>query len=67
MVRGGNIDGEIIGEYKVEKNGDIENWRVGEKGVKEVGGEMDIVNGEKKVVVIKENVKKKGEKKMVEK
>jgi 3-oxoadipate CoA-transferase, beta subunit len=67
MVRGGHLDMAILGAYQVAQNGDLANWRVGDKGVPAVGGAMDLVHGAKQVVVITEHVTKNGEPKLVEK
>ena len=66
MVRGGHLDVAILGAYQVAQNGDLANWRVGEKGVPAVGGAMDLVHGAKRVAVITDHVTKKGAPKLVE-
>lgn len=66
MVRGGHLDIAILGALQVSQNGDIANWRVGDKGVPAVGGAMDLVHGAKQVFVITEHVTKAGEPKLVE-
>lgn len=67
MVRGGHLDVAILGAYQIAQNGDLANWRVGEKGVPAVGGAMDLVHGAKRVAVITDHVTKKGAPKLVEK
>ncbi|PCH97456.1 MAG: 3-oxoacid CoA-transferase [Rhodobacteraceae bacterium] len=66
MVRGGHLDVAILGAYQIAQNGDLANWRVGEKGVPAVGGAMDLVHGAKRVAVITDHVTKKGVPKLVE-
>lgn len=66
MVRGGHLDVAILGAYQVARNGDLANWRIGDKGVPAVGGAMDLVHGAKRIAVITDHVTKKGEPKLVE-
>ena len=66
MVRGGHLDLAVLGAYQVAQNGDLSNWRVGNKGVPAVGGAMDLVHGAKQVAVITDHVTKDGEPKLVE-
>jgi 3-oxoadipate CoA-transferase beta subunit len=65
MVRGGHLDVAILGAYQVAQNGDLANWRVGERGVPAVGGAMDLVHGAKRVAVITDHVTKDGKPKLV--
>lgn len=67
MVRGGHLDVAILGAYQISQNGDLANWRIGDKGVPAVGGAMDLVHGAKRVAVITDHVTKKGDPKLVEK
>jgi len=66
MVRGGHLDVAILGAYQIAQNGDLANWRVGNKGVPAVGGAMDLVHGAKQVAVITDHVTKDGKPKLVE-
>lgn len=65
MVRGGHLDVAILGALQVAENGDLANWRVGNKGVPAVGGAMDLVHGAKRVAVLTDHVTKTGEPKLV--
>ncbi|MGR3794411.1 3-oxoacid CoA-transferase subunit B [Vannielia sp. SX4] len=66
MVRGGHIDLAVLGAYEVAENGDLANWRIGNKGTPAVGGAMDMVTGAKRVAVVTEHVTKTGAPKLVE-
>ena len=66
MIRGGHLDVAILGALQVASNGDLANWRVGDKGVPAVGGAMDLVNGAKRVAVLTDHVTRDGKPKLVE-
>ena len=67
MVRGSHISLTILGGMQVDKNGDLANWIIPNKLVRGMGGAMDLVSSNSKVLITMEHNSKKGEHKILNK
>ncbi|SHM91888.1 3-oxoacid CoA-transferase subunit B [Cyclobacterium lianum] len=65
MIRGGHIDMAILGALEVSENGDISNWKISSGLVKGVGGALDLVASEARLLVAMHHCHKDGSSKLL--
>jgi 3-oxoacid CoA-transferase subunit B len=66
MARGGRIGTVVLGGFEVSAAGDLANWNVPATGVGGIGGAMDLVAGDARLLVLMFHATRDGRPKLVE-
>lgn len=67
FIRGGHIDGTVLGTLQVDQEGNIANWTIPGKLAPGMGGAMDLCAGVKKIIVATDHCEKSGSSKILKK
>lgn len=67
FIRGGHIDGTVLGTLQVDQEGNIANWTIPGKLAPGMGGAMDLCAGVKKIIVVTDHCEKSGASKILKK
>jgi 3-oxoacid CoA-transferase B subunit len=66
MARSGRVGTIVLGGFQVAANGDLANWNVPASGVGGIGGAMDLVAGDARLIVLMFHATRDGAPKLVE-